>query len=77
MVASAGSEFEANLMFDVLHPNEFRIERLKPENVKVIISQQTLREIPHEKLAAQRRSNAIFAGGSGNYPTQIVGRMRS
>jgi len=37
--------------------------KLKPENVKVIISQQTLREIPLEKLAAQRRSNAIFAGG--------------
>jgi type III secretory pathway lipoprotein EscJ len=39
--------------------------KLKPENVKVIISQQTLREIPLEKLAAQRRSNAIFAGGGG------------
>ncbi len=39
--------------------------KLKPENVKVIISQQSLREIPLEKLDAQRRSNAIFAVGGG------------
>jgi type III secretory pathway lipoprotein EscJ len=41
------------------------VPNLKPENVFVIITQQSLREIPLEKLAAQRRSNAIFAVGSG------------
>lgn len=40
-------------------------EKMKPENVKVLISQQSLREIPLEKLAAQRRSNQIFAIGGG------------
>lgn len=41
------------------------VPNLKTENVKVAISQQSLREIPLEKLAAQRRSNAIFAVGIG------------
>lgn len=38
--------------------------KLKPENVKVIVSQQSLREIPLEKLAAKRRSNQVFAVGA-------------
>ncbi|MEP6901920.1 MAG: hypothetical protein ABJA66_09225 [Actinomycetota bacterium] len=41
------------------------VPNLKPENVFVIITQQSLREIPLEKLAAQRRSNAIFGVGTG------------
>lgn len=41
------------------------IPNLKPENINVAVSQQILREIPLEKLAAQRRSNMIFALGSG------------
>lgn len=41
------------------------VPNLKVENVKVAVSQQSLREIPLEKLAAQRRSNAIFAVGTG------------
>ena len=41
------------------------VPNLKPENVKVTVSQQALREIPFEKLAAARRSNAIFVTGIG------------
>ena len=41
------------------------IPNLKPENINVAVSQQILREIPLERLAAQRRSNMIFALGSG------------
>ena len=41
------------------------VPNLKPENVNVAVSQQILREIPLERLAAQRRSNMIFALGSG------------
>lgn len=41
------------------------VPKLKAENVKVIVSQQAVREIPLEKLAAQRRSNQIFAVGGG------------
>lgn len=41
------------------------VPKLKAENVKVLISQQTLREIPLEKLALKRRSNQIFAVGAG------------
>lgn len=40
------------------------LPNLKPENVKVVITQQALREVPLEKLAAQRRSNQIFFIGS-------------
>ncbi|MDQ2747463.1 MAG: hypothetical protein M3T96_09405 [Acidobacteriota bacterium] len=38
---------------------------LKPENVKVGISQQILREIPLDNLRAKQHSNAIFALGGG------------
>lgn len=41
------------------------VTNLKPENINVGISQQILREIPLERLNAQRRSNMIFALGSG------------
>lgn len=41
------------------------VPNLKPENVHVLITQQSLREVPLEKLAAQRRSNAVFAVGIG------------
>jgi type III secretory pathway lipoprotein EscJ len=41
------------------------VPNLKPENVKVAITQQSLSEVPIEKLAAQRRSNVIFTLGSG------------
>ena len=41
------------------------VTNLKPENVNVGVSQQILREIPLERLNAQRRSNMIFALGSG------------
>ena len=41
------------------------VPNLKPENVNVAVSQQILREIPLERLAVQRRSNMIFALGSG------------
>lgn len=41
------------------------VPKLKPENVKVVILQQALREIPLEKLKEKRRSNAIFAVGIG------------
>jgi type III secretory pathway lipoprotein EscJ len=41
------------------------VPNLKPENINVAVSQQILREIPLERLAAQRRSNMIFALGSG------------
>lgn len=41
------------------------VPHLKPENVKVTITQQALREIPLEELAARRRSNKIFAAGAG------------
>jgi len=37
---------------------------LKPENIQVTITYQPLREIPLEKLAAQRRSNTIYALGT-------------
>lgn len=39
------------------------VPELKPENITVSVSQQTLREIPLAQLAAQRRSNTIFALG--------------
>ncbi len=39
------------------------VSNLKPENVSVGVSQQILREIPVERLNAQRRSNMIFALG--------------
>lgn len=38
---------------------------LKPDNIHVTITYQPLREIPLEKLAAQRRSNTIYALGAG------------
>ena len=41
------------------------VPNLKPQMVNVAVSQQILREIPLERLAAQRRSNMIFALGSG------------
>jgi len=41
------------------------VPNLKPENVKVAITQQALSEVPFEKLAAQRRSNVIFTLGTG------------
>ncbi len=41
------------------------VPNLKPENVKVTITQQALREIPLEKLADQRRSNKIRTVGAG------------
>lgn len=41
------------------------VPNLKAENVRVAISQQSLREIPLEKLVAQRRRNAIFAVSTG------------
>lgn len=41
------------------------VPELKPENITVSISQQSLREIPLAQLAAQRRSNTIFALGIG------------
>lgn len=41
------------------------VPNLKPENVKVAVSQQALREIPLEALAQKRRSNTIFAVGTG------------
>lgn len=41
------------------------VTSLKPENVSVGVSQQILREIPLERLNAQRRSNMIFALGGG------------
>ncbi len=39
------------------------VPELKPENITVSISEQALREIPLAQLAAQRRSNTIFALG--------------
>lgn len=41
------------------------VPNLKAENVKVAITQQPLSQVPIEKLAAQRRSNVIFALGTG------------
>lgn len=41
------------------------VPNLKPGNVQVSISQQSLREIPLEKLEAKRRSNAILVVGTG------------
>lgn len=41
------------------------VPKLKPENVNVLITQQSLRELPLEKIAARRRKNAIFAIGGG------------
>jgi type III secretory pathway lipoprotein EscJ len=41
------------------------VPNLKPENVKVAITQQSLSQVPIEKLAAQRRSNVIFTLGTG------------
>ena len=41
------------------------VPNLTPDNVRVAFSQQNMREVPLEKLAAQRRSNAIFAVGIG------------
>lgn len=41
------------------------VPNLKTENVKVALSYQPLSEVPIEKLAAQRRSNAIFVLGAG------------
>ena len=39
------------------------VPNLKPENVKVVITQQALREVPLTKLAAQRRTNQVFIIG--------------
>lgn len=39
------------------------VSDLKPENINVTITFQPLREIPLERLAAQRRSNTIYAVG--------------
>lgn len=41
------------------------VPKLKPENVNVLITQQSLRELPLEKINARRRKNAIFAVGGG------------
>ena len=41
------------------------VSDLKPENIQVTTTYQPLREIPLEKLALQRRSNTIYALGSG------------
>lgn len=41
------------------------VPNLKPENVKVTLTQQALREFPLEKLEAKRRSNKILALGVG------------
>ncbi len=41
------------------------VTNLKPENVNVGVSQQILREIPLERLNAQRRSNMLLALGGG------------
>lgn len=41
------------------------VPELKPENITVSISEQPLREVPLAQLAAQRRSNTIFAVGTG------------
>ena len=41
------------------------VPNLAPENVRVAFSQQSMREVPLEKLYAKRRSNAIFAVGIG------------
>ncbi|MGI8786285.1 MAG: hypothetical protein ACR2HG_00805 [Pyrinomonadaceae bacterium] len=41
------------------------VPNLKPENIFVSITQQSLREIPLEKLAEKRRSNAVFGVGIG------------
>lgn len=38
---------------------------LKPENINITITYQPLREVPLERLGAQRRSNTIYALGSG------------
>ena len=41
------------------------VPELKPENIQVTTTYQPLREIPLEKLNAQRRSNKIYALGIG------------
>lgn len=41
------------------------VPNLKPENVKVTLTQQALRRFPLEELEAKRRSNKIFAAGAG------------
>jgi len=41
------------------------VAELKPENIRVTTTYQPLREIPLEKLVAQRRSNKIYALGTG------------
>lgn len=41
------------------------VPNLKAENVRVTVTPQMLREVPLEKLEAQRRSNKIRAAGAG------------
>jgi len=50
---------------DVQNQVSGSVPELKPENIRVTITQQPLREIPLEKLAEQRRSRMIFAFGAG------------
>ncbi len=41
------------------------VNDLKPENIHITTTYQPLREVPLERLAAQRRSNKIYALGGG------------